>query len=1011
MIVDSLDQQEYQQPEPVQSVRQDDFGPEMGWEFDFAAEHPLAYPVARTLADFAPLGWSLFPSGRRQFTESSTGGKILTLGLDAVGVFGPGLIGKGLKVAAKPITYSTGKLVKKLPFAMKNVAEQPKSVIDNLMRQLDEFVPTNPKQGLVSKYGLTDTEELEAVIRRQNFIPGKKPSEEFRSLFTKRGGELKSDVKKNIAKWAKPVEEQRLKWQRHQWTNVVKSVLNNPKYNLDDVLQGQAQRVFGPEFSKGITLKTLDSDNLDLLIKDALLNQGKILRGLDSKSWHYFAPTRKIFGAFNDRYGAYDNVYLKAVDANGQANLASHMYLGKFHAIMASKGLGHMTKSGVFKNQFLAEEWKKAGKIVVQLDKAQSLGAPTQTLQKILETGNARTQSIVKSWQEFTDYLYGDYLKTKIPQILDKLDLNDLGKLQIEKIFSATAKSKNISSYLTETLAGGNNLAYETKFKVINNSLKFLRGAIEKNPHWLNGYDTLSKTMSKEAQANVSRVLKELTLRQRGQTVGLPNYLDNYATRIFKEPPKTYGKVSMKTPTKMTAGFEKSRTLTEPVEELVEDLEEIVSIRLRSQAKTLYMYPKTEEILKFSRENLPTNLKNYTEHYINRLLGVASPIDKKVADVVNTTFGTSWNAEKVMKLAYSINDAIYLGGIGFKPFSAMRNYFQPLLTVPADLGGLRGIEWLAKGYKRATSKQFRNYMKEIGAITEYAPDLLFRPQVVSFNKSFKLLGKEIRLPSQSRIRDYAMWMFKQSDEHNRYIAGGAAFEKWEHYLSKFARKDSNGQTVLGGVYLDNFKKKLNLASREKWVRADIENALSAGNLAEAKKLWIKDVIADTQFLYGNLDAPLVNQVGGGITRTATVFQSWWMNYGSLLSKWITRSEDVPLAASRMFNWMLASAVGGTIMEQIWGASTARSTVFTGPLPLEPSLPPSWRPFSDALKTAIAAGNVPLNLGSMDEVRSRMKATINSSLMFIPGGLQMKETVPALLEGDQKEIIKSILRLR
>ena len=70
-----------------------------------------------------------------------------------------------------------------------------------------------------------------------------------------------------------------------------------------------------------------------------------------------------------------------------------------------------------------------------------------------------------------------------------------------------------------------------------------------------------------------------------------------------------------------------------------------------------------------------------------------------------------------MKLAYSINDAIYLGGIGFKPFSAMRNYFQPLLTVPADLGGLRGIEWLAKGYKRATSKQFRNYMKEIGAIT------------------------------------------------------------------------------------------------------------------------------------------------------------------------------------------------------------------------------------------------------------------------------------------------------
>ena len=92
-----------------------------------------------------------------------------------------------------------------------------------------------------------------------------------------------------------------------------------------------------------------------------------------------------------------------------------------------------------------------------------------------------------------------------------------------------------------------------------------------------------------------------------------------------------------------------------------------------------------------------------------------------------------------------------------------------------------------------------------------------------------------------------MWMFKQSDEHNRYIAGGAAFEKWEHYLSKFARKDNNGQTVLGGVYLDNFKKKLNLASREKWVRADIENALSAGNLAEAKSFGLKMLLQILNF--------------------------------------------------------------------------------------------------------------------------------------------------------------------
>ena len=30
---------------------EDDFGPEAGWEFDFARKHPLLYPTVRTAAD------------------------------------------------------------------------------------------------------------------------------------------------------------------------------------------------------------------------------------------------------------------------------------------------------------------------------------------------------------------------------------------------------------------------------------------------------------------------------------------------------------------------------------------------------------------------------------------------------------------------------------------------------------------------------------------------------------------------------------------------------------------------------------------------------------------------------------------------------------------------------------------------------------------------------------------------------------------------------------------------
>jgi hypothetical protein len=113
----------------------------------------------------------------------------------------------------------------------------------------------------------------------------------------------------------------------------------------------------------------------------------------------------------------------------------------------------------------------------------------------------------------------------------------------------------------------------------------------------------------------------------------------------------------------------------------------------------------------------------------------------------------------------------------------------------------------------------------------------------------------------------------------------------------------------------------------------------------------------------------------------------------------------------MFTWMLSSAVGFSIMEQLWGAASAKRAVFTGPLPLDPSLPASWRPFAEGLKLTVEAGGLPIGLTDLDKVKSRMKATIDSSLIFVPGGLQLKKTIPAVASGNMEDIIKSILQLR
>ncbi len=993
----------------VESVNTDNFGPEAGWEFEFAAEHPVLYPLTKTVLDFIPGGWLATPSGRRQFTEASLGGKALTIGLDVLSILPVGLIGKGLKITTAPITRPIVAGIKKLPFIMKSVETTPVSVVDSLMRKIDNFVEMDEAKGLISKYKLTDTAEIDAI--KAGVKLGEDASQEYKSLFNQKG-DLRADVISDLRQWKRTPAEQRLAWQKKTWEDVAGVVINNPRYTMEEVFENQARRVFSLE-GETMTLWATGSEDMDLMIKDALLNQGKIIRGLDAKSWHYLAPVRKVFGGFEDKFRALTEVYEKAVDATKNTNIVSQLYLDTFHAMLAKNGLGEKLASGAFKHNFAPAEWRRAGELVVELDKAQSTGVAQEALQSILEKGNARTQAIVKSFQEFTDYLYSDYLKVRVPQIVNRLDLTAVGKIQFDNLFTAVRSEKNASRFFTESLSERSNLAYTDKLTIINNTLDALKKSISDHPEWLREFDFVNQILSEEGQAKITSVLRDLTMKQGREEFGLPSYLNNYSPRIFIDAPRPRGKVSLKTPTEMAASFEHSRAVVSSEAELITDLEKIVSIRLRGQAKTLYLYPEHEKIMRYSKEFFPPNLKTYTDHYMDRVIGRASPVDQKVADIINATFGASWGADRVMQLSYAINDLVYMGGIGFKPFSAMRNYFQPLLTVPADLGGVKDLVWLAKGYKRTMSGEFRDYMKSIGAITEYTPDLLWRPTVISIGKDFNVLGKTINLPTGQKIRDLGMWMFKNSDIHNRYIAGGAALEKWEYYLRKFARKDAGGTWKLGGKALEDFKKKLNLGSREKWVRVEIEKLLSSKNIGavdEAKNLWVKDVVNDTQFLYGITDSPLINQVGGGLTRTAMVFQSWWMNYGSLLSKWATRSGSVDASVTRMFSWMLSGSIAYAGMTPIWGASSSARAVGTGPFPLEPSLPPSWKPVVDAFKLCVEAGGLPFGMTSMDEMKSRMKSIVNSSLIFVPGGLQLKKTVPPLVEGDIEKILKSIIQL-
>ena len=253
----------------------------------------------------------------------------------------------------------------------------------------------------------------------------------------------------------------------------------------------------------------------------------------------------------------------------------------------------------------------------------------------------------------------------------------------------------------------------------------------------------------------------------------------------------------------------------------------------------------------------------------------------------------------------------------------------------------------------------------------------------------------------------------KSEHHCRYMAGGAAIKKWDHYITKFTE---NG--LLNEASLQKFSRKLNLNSREEWVRSQINDSLRKGTLSgveEAKKLWVNDVIGQTQYLYGVADAPIVTHTAGAVGRTGFIFQSWWANYGSQIEKWVMRTPGTLPTAERLFMFWLSGAITQEIASHMWDKGSVRQMRFLGPFPgqvSEYAIPPSWAPFYHATKLLFDIGSVAEAEEIPEVAKKRINRLIRSAMMFAPGGLQISTTYRYLKkEPTPKGFFKSLVRYK
>jgi len=601
-------------------------------------------------------------------------------------------------------------------------------------------------------------------------------------------------------------------------------------------------------------------------------------------------------------------------------------------------------------------------------------------------------------------------MKKKIPQIFERIGLTERGRDGLELLMRGP---NGIDRYVDVAFSQSANLAFDSKAKIVEGMLKKARENL-RNIDWFTTKPAklLLEKEKEDLKKKLLDGLQELLPMKKGAKKGWASYLENYATRIYS---KQYAQSAERTRDLVKsrrAGFTKGRTREFSEEGRISDLTRIAEARINMQAKELYVYKQLEPVVDHAR-GLPVKFRDYSEHFIARQLGEASGADLAVAQWLTSTVGQFtrqvYDERSVANLAHTINDLVYMGGLGFKPFSAMRNYFQPLLMVPADLGGLKDFFWLGKGYSSAFKKETREYIKSIGAIQEFAPDLYLRPRVIGFGGSFTVGGKKYDLPSTQQMRDLALWMFKNSDRHNRYVTGGAAIEKWDYFSKKYLSGNLDKAAV------KQFSKKLNLGSREEWIRAQMNEHLRKGTLEgleEAKKLWVYDVIADTQYLYGTLDAPIYGQKYGAVGKMAGIFQSWWMNYGSALEKWALRTPDVaPIVNERVMTWLLAGAIVEETASKLWQQKTAAKMVHVGPFPTRVSefmIPPTFAPIYYAAKV-LADGIDAIKYQEPERFKRSVKALAKSGLMFVPGGLQMGQFVRGARKEGWAGLAKAIVR--
>jgi hypothetical protein len=1004
------------------------------------AENKMEDSWTAVALDTIPFAKYALPEEQEKYSMLSGDEKAWALGLGVLGaalfVAGGPLLAKGGRALGGALTAGAERAFPSLPSRLAKIAarEQP---IEDVLAGIEgkagrSFVPFDNEAAIRSSLKGYKQEEIDAITKWKltNNTAELKNGVLERSF---KGKEMSSKWSENITPSGEPyggfkpstvletdLSEQALRARHYsdQYKKVfAREVLHTEEKEMSsELFQRTYQKQMEAKYPtpageiKAYNLENITEKDFADTITDMLENKREYRQVLSTTPGRWWpaalTPTRVVYGLNESNWGAFSGVYKPLKEASELAKENTFFDTVSWLKTLEQRNLGKVSfsKYGDVKfeaTELTAIESDKAYQILRQMDNIsgqakkgvsqESIDGQIKTLVKDLAP-NSVTKRVIDSWIDFSDNLYSKFLTHKIPSIIrEGGNLTEFGQNSIDALM-AKITPKIMDTFATGSSRNGVQKIIETK-ETLAEIGRLLKPSQGTHP-WFS-------LEGKELDNHVSKLTKNLTMRNDGGS--LIGYTDHYTARISADQERNFEKWSGALVGKR-GQFEQARKAEAMIGEPV-DFKTMIESRIHSQSNATYLYPAIDEIVDRAKA-YPTHLASYVEHHLARVLNQPSILDHKLARVFEGTIGKVeglfgkeglWTARRVMDTAQTVNDLTYLGALGFKPFSAARNLFQPLVTVPADLGGLKDYTSLAKGYVNAHKPEMRRYLNEIGIISEYAPEISTRPDALPFSK-MKILGREVDANKWNSVKDAAMWMFKASDRFNRYVTGAAAVDKWDKVFAKFPQGVAKEQVPA-------FLKQTGINQRNPWVKNELEDLIRRGKFDEAKAGFVRDVVGDTQFLYGAVDAPQIIGRGGAAGKTALVFQSYWMNLMPLFQKWaVTGTADERLVKAVSFG--LSQAAAYSMMEPIWGGDASAKAIAFGPFPAainEYMIPPAWMPIYRAGR--VAAGALQANPEIAGE---QMKKLLGSTLIFTPGGLQAAKTFKGTREEGFTGFAKSIV---